>query len=270
MIDDAGWRLEIKKYPKLTEQGAWAHTGTPPLGGFYTQDEIKDLVSYASDRGIQIIPEIEFPAHVLSAIVAYPWLSCTEEKHELPAHHFNSEDLLCVGKESTFEFLENVMDEVISLFPCEYVHIGGDEAIYTRWEECPRCQRLKRKLKLEKTSELQRYLTNRMVKMLESKGRTVVGWEELVMSGSLERPIVGMMWHNVPDTLIATQTGNKAVIMPNSHTYFDVPPSSSPGELQGGPGNLRYLWKKFIVFLSMIILISRLSSVFKVPFWGIN
>ncbi len=235
MIDDAGWRLEIKKYPKLTEQGAWAHTGTPKSGGYYTQEEIKDLVSYAQIRGVEIIPEIEFPAHILSAIVAYPWLSCSEEELELPPYHYISNELLCLGKETTYKFLEDVMDEVVSLFPSKYIHVGGDEAVYTRWETCPRCQNLKKELGLAKTSDLQNYLTNRVVKMLARKGRTVVGWEELVMSGPLERPIVGMMWHNVPDTLIAAQTGNKAVIIPNSHVYFDMPASSSPGELQGSP-----------------------------------
>ena len=125
-IDDCGWRLEIKKYPRLTEVGAWAGTNEKRIGGYYTQDDIREIVAYAAVRGVEIIPEIEFPAHVLSAVVAYPWLSCTGLQHEVPSQHFISRDLLCVGKETTLQFLRDVLDETVSLFPSKYINIGGD------------------------------------------------------------------------------------------------------------------------------------------------
>lgn len=140
LIDDSGWRLEIKKYPRLTEVGAWAGPDHNRLGGFYTQEDIKELIAYGQVRNVEIIPEIEFPAHILSAVVAYPWLSCTGLQHEVPTQHFISRDLLCVGKESSLQFLRDVLDETVRLFPSSYINIGGDEAVYTRWEECPDCQ----------------------------------------------------------------------------------------------------------------------------------
>ena len=142
LTDDNGWRLEIKKYPRLTEVGAWAGPDHNRLGGFYTQEDIKELIAYGQVRNVEIIPEIEFPAHILSAVVAYPWLSCTGLQHEVPTQHFISRDLLCVGKESSLQFLRDVLDETVRLFPSSYINIGGDEAVYTRWEECPDCQKV--------------------------------------------------------------------------------------------------------------------------------
>lgn len=150
LIDDSGWRLEIKKYPRLTEVGAWAGNNTHRLGGYYTQEDIKEIIEYAQFRNVEIIPEIEFPAHMLSAVVAYPWLSCTEIQHEVPVQHFISRDLLCVGKESSYQFLEDVLKETVELFPSPYINIGGDEAVYTRWEECPKCQAVMKREGLKK------------------------------------------------------------------------------------------------------------------------
>ena len=157
LIDDSGWRLEIKKYPRLTEVGAWAGPDHNRLGGFYTQEDIKELIAYGQVRNVEIIPEIEFPAHILSAVVAYPWLSCTGLQHEVPTQHFISRDLLCVGKESSLQFLRDVLDETVRLFPSSYINIGGDEAVYTRWEECPDCQKVMKREGLKKASELQGY-----------------------------------------------------------------------------------------------------------------
>ena len=123
LIDDSGWRLEIKKYPRLTEVGAWAGPDSRRLGGYYTQEDMKEFIEYGKLRNVEIIPEIEFPAHMLSAVVAYPWLSCTEIQHEVPVQHFISRDLLCVGKESSFRFLEDVLEEVVNLFPSEYYRL---------------------------------------------------------------------------------------------------------------------------------------------------
>ena len=232
LIDDSGWRLEIKKYPRLTEVGAWAGSNTHRLGGFYTQEEIKDLIAYAKVRNVEIIPEIEFPAHVLSAIVAYPWLSCTGVQHELPDQHFISRDLLCLGKESTYKFLEDVLEETVQLFPSAYINIGGDEAVYTRWETCPECQKVMKREGLKKVSELQGYLTNVVSDMMKKKDKTIVGWEEIIQRGKVNNPVVAVIWHNVKDTIQATNSGHKAVLTPATHMYFDFPESKTPGEIK--------------------------------------
>ena len=249
LTDDQGWRIEIKKYPKLTEIGSVRSRtligrdpgGTydenckfdeTPYGGYYTQDEIRDVVNYAAERFITVIPEIEFPAHILSAVVAYPWLSCTGLQHEVPTQHFISRDLLCVGKESSLQFLRDVLDETVRLFPSSYINIGGDEAVYTRWEECPDCQKVMKREGLKKASELQGYLTNVVAEMMKEKNRTVVGWEEIFLRGDVKTPVVGLIWHNVRDTLLATQRGHKAILTPATHMYFDFPESRTPGEVK--------------------------------------
>ncbi len=232
LVDDSGWRLEIKKYPRLTEVGAWAGPDSKRLGGYYTQDDIREIVAYAKVRGVDVIPEIEFPAHILSAIVAYPWLGCTGEQHEVPTQHFISRDLICVGKESSVRFLSDVLDEVTELFPSKYINIGGDEAVYTRWEQCPDCQALMKRLGLKKASELQGYLTNVVADMMARKGRTAVGWEEIIFRGKVSQPVVAAIWHNPADTARAIAAGHKAVLMPASYCYFDFPESTTPGEVK--------------------------------------
>ncbi len=232
LIDDSGWRLEIKKYPRLTEVGAWAGTDQHRLGGFYTQEEIKEMIAYGAVRNVEIIPEIEFPAHILSAIVAYPWLSCTGLQHEVPTQHFISKDLLCAGKESSIQFLRDVLEETVELFPSSYINIGGDEANYTRWESCPYCQAVIKREGLKEASELQGYLTNIVAEMMKGKNRTVVGWEEILMRGEVRTPVVGVFWHNVADTILATRTGHKAILTPATHMYFDFPESQTPGEVK--------------------------------------
>ena len=233
LIDDSGWRLEIKKYPRLTEVGAWAGPDHKRLGGYYTQKDIKELIEYAQVRNVEIIPEIEFPAHILSAIVAYPWLSCTGLQHEMPTQHFISKDLLCVGKESSIRFLSDILDETVALFPSPYINIGGDEAVYTRWESCPHCQAVVKREGLEKASDLQGYLTNVVAEMMRKKNRTIVGWEEILLRGKVNTPVVGVFWHNVADTIEATRTGHRAILTPATHMYFDFPESSTPGEVKG-------------------------------------
>ena len=232
LIDDCGWRLEIKKYPRLTEVGAWAGGNGSRIGGYYTQDDIREIVAYAAVRGVDVIPEIEFPAHILSAIVAYPWLGCTGAQHEVPTQHFISRDLLCVGKPRSLEFLRDVLNETLSLFPSKYVNIGGDEAVYTRWEQCPDCQALMKREGLKKASELQGWLTNEVAGWMKEKGRTVMGWEEIIMRGKVNTPVVGVIWHNTADTIVATKTGHKAVLTPATTLYFDFPESSTAGEPQ--------------------------------------
>lgn len=232
LIDDSGWRLEIKKYPRLTEVGAWAGPDEKRLGGYYTQDDIREMIAYAKVRGVELIPEIEFPAHILSAVVAYPWLSCTGVQHELPTQHFISRDLLCAGKETTIEFLRNVLEETAELFPSAYINIGGDEAVYTRWEKCPDCQALMKREGLKKASELQGYLTNVVGEMMKQKGRTLIGWDEIIQRGKLNQPVVALTWRNLNDTIKATETGHKAILTPASHMYLDFPEHRIPGEVQ--------------------------------------
>lgn len=232
LIDDSGWRLEIKKYPLLTEVGAWAGPDAKRTGGYYTQEDIKEIISYAALRNVEVIPEIEFPAHILSAIVAYPWLGCTGLQHEVPQQHFISRDLLCVGKESSLKFLEDVLEETVNLFPSHYINIGGDEAVYSRWEECPHCQEVMKREGLKKAPELQGYLTNVVADMMKKKNRTVIGWEEIIQRGKVNNQVVALMWHTVKDSIQATNLGHKAILTPVTHLYLDMPESSTPGEIK--------------------------------------
>lgn len=232
LIDDSGWRLESKKYPRLTEVGAYAGPESNKLGGFYTQDDIRDIIEYGRLRNVEIIPEIEFPAHILSAIVAYPWLSCTGLQHELPRQHFISRDLICVGKDTSWKFLNDILEETIELFPSKYINIGGDEAVYVRWENCPDCKKVMEREGLKKASELQGWLTDSVARMMDKKGRTVIGWEEIITRGDVSKPVVALMWHEVSDTTLAVPGGHKAILTPATHMYLDFPESSTPGEVK--------------------------------------
>ena len=231
LIDDAGWRLEIKKYPKLTSVGAWRGEGANRTGGYYTQDDIKEIVAYASLRNVDVIPEIELPAHTLAAISAYPHLSCRNENLKVPTHHFISRDLYCVGQESTFEFLEDVFNEVFELFPSKYIHIGGDEAKYDRWKACAHCQKRKHDLGLKEEVELQTYFTNRIQAFVKKRGKVIVGWDEIIERGLADKA-VGMIWHNKNKTFDATKEGHDVVMALTDHCYFDVAESKIPGEVK--------------------------------------
>lgn len=231
LIDDAGWRLEIKKYPKLTSVGGFRGKGHERTGGYYTQEDIKEIVAYATQRNIEVIPEIEIPAHTLPAIVAYPWLSCTEELHEVQTKHSISRELYCAGKESTFEFLNDVFKEAFELFPSKYVHIGGDEAKYDRWNECPHCKARKKELGIKTGAELQVYFTNRIQKMVAKYGKIIVGWDEIIERG-LEDKAVGMVWYNRKKATSAVTAGHDVVMALTGHCYFDVAESKTPGEIK--------------------------------------
>ncbi len=230
LVDDSGWRLEIKKYPRLTEIGAWGGEGATRLGGYYTQEDIKEIVDYASVRNVDVIPEIAFPAHMLCAVVAYPWLGCTGIQHEVPTQHFISRDLLCVGNERSIQFLKDVLEETIALFPSKYINIGGDEAVYSNWEKCPKCQAVRKEQGLSKTSELQGYLTNLVANMMKEHGRTVVGWQEIAQRGKLDTQVVSIAWTNLQYAKDATDKGHYTVLCPASHMYFDFPEGRTPGE----------------------------------------
>jgi hexosaminidase len=231
LVDDAGWRIEIKKYPKLTSVGAWRGEGENRVGGYYTQEDIKEMVAYAAARNVDIIPEIELPAHALASIAAYPYLSCTGEQYTVQTQHSISLEIYCVGKESTFSFLQDVFAETFTLFPSKYIHIGGDEAVYDRWKACPHCQKRKADLGLKTEKELQVYFNRRVQKMVRKYGKTIVGWDEIIEDG-LEEKAVGMIWHDQQKAFKASQGGHYSVMSLTGYCYFDVAESSIPGEMK--------------------------------------
>ncbi len=229
LIDDCGWRIEIKKYPKLTEIGAWRGQGNQRHGGFYTQEDIKEIVAYAAARNIVVVPEIEIPAHTLSALCAYPHLGCTGQQFEMPTRHSISPEIYCVGKESTWEFLENVMDEVVQLFPSPFVHIGGDEARYNRWNECKDCLARMKKEGLSTPQQLQGWTSTRIEQYLQKHKRQIIGWAEILECGVSNRAGI-MAWHKPHHASEGAKHGNPVVSALVRHTYFDTPESTLPGE----------------------------------------
>ncbi len=229
LTDGAGWRLEIQRYPELTKKAAWrpqAHfadwekygkryveQGTANAhGGFYTQAQARELVVYAARKGINIIPEIEMPGHSEEVLAVYPELSCTG----LPY----TQNEFCVGNEQTFTFLKNVLDEVLTIFPSEYIHIGGDEADKSHWKTCPKCQALKSKLNLQTEEELQSYAVQQMDEYLQSKGRKMIGWDEILEGGSTDGATV-MSWRGEEGGIEAANKGHDVIMTPQSHLYFD-------------------------------------------------
>ena len=241
LVDNEGWRIEIKKYPKLTEIGAWrvdqedklwnertpnsanafANPATAPkkYGGFYTQEDIKEIVAYASARGITVIPEIEMPAHAMSAIAAYPELSCHKRPIGVPSGAvWPITDIYCAGQEETFTFLEDVLTEVMELFPSKYIHVGGDEATHTEWEKCLKCQARMKDHHLKDVHQLQSYFIKRINDFLVSKGRTLVGWDE-IMDGGLANNAVVMNWRGIEVGKKALEQGNPVVL--TSDCYID-------------------------------------------------
>ncbi|NHB68704.1 glycoside hydrolase family 20 protein [Perlabentimonas gracilis] len=237
LVDDQGWRLEIKKYPKLTEIGAWRadisdrHWNDRPLeaaegkpttyGGFYTQDEVRAIVKYAAERNITVMPEIEMPAHVMSALAAYPELSCTGENLGVPPGGvWPITHIYCAGNDETFEFIEDVLIEVMELFPSKLIHIGGDEAFKSEWEKCPKCQQRIKDEGLKDENELQSYFIKRIEKFLNEHDRTLVGWDE-ILEGGLAPNAVVMSWRGEEGGIEAARMGNRAIMTPGSHCYFD-------------------------------------------------
>ncbi|MDP6635346.1 MAG: family 20 glycosylhydrolase [Phycisphaerae bacterium] len=229
LIDDPGWRIEIKKYPKLTKIGAFRGEGKWRFGGFYTQDDIREIVKYAADRHIEIVPEVELPAHTLSAIVAYPHLCCTGKQMTIPTRHAISRDLYCAGRDTTWTFLEDVMTEVCELFPGKFVHIGGDEARYDRWKACPHCQKKIKELGLKSEKELQGWMTRRIEKFLQTKGKQILGWDEILSCGISNSAGV-MTWHRPKTASVGAKRGHPVVMALTGHCYFDAPESKLPGE----------------------------------------
>ncbi len=254
LTEDQGWRIEIKRYPRLTQVGAWRNgtkIGRYPRrngsdntkhGGYYTQDEIKEIVKYAADRYITIVPEIEMPGHSSAAIAAYPYLSCFPEEPTIIDANMISDastlrqaqgdkklvqerwgvfdDVLCAGKDSTFQFLQDVIDEVIALFPGKYIHVGGDECPKANWKRCPNCQKQIKDNNLKDEHALQSYFIQRMEKYINSKGKTLIGWDEILEGGLAPNAIV-MSWRGEKGGIEAAKQKHEVIMTPTTFVYFD-------------------------------------------------
>lgn len=246
LTDGAGWRLEIQKYPELTSKAAWrtnanwkywwnngrqySEMGSPnAFGGYYTAEQAKDLVKYAAKRGIRVIPEIEMPAHTEEVLAAYPNLSC----YGLP--YKNSE--FCIGNEDTFRFLQDVLDEVIEIFPSEYIHIGGDEANKSAWKQCPKCQKVIKDFDLKDEHGLQSYAVKRMGTYLKSKGRKLIGWDE-ILEGGLAPEATVMSWRGEKGGIEAANSGHDVIMTPGSHLYLDAYQTNPIGQPEAIGGYL--------------------------------
>ena len=236
LTDDQGWRIQINKYPKLTEIGAY-RDGTVigrnsglydnvRYGGFYTQEECRDIVEYARQRYINIIPEIDMPGHMIAAMTAYPYLGCTEGPYRVERMWGVFDDILCAGKEETFTFIEDVLDEIMQIFPSKIIHIGGDEAPRTRWKVCPKCQEriknenIKADAKHSAEDKLQSYFTKRVENYLNQHGRSIIGWDE-ILDGEINPSASIMSWRGVEAGLNAAEVGHDVVMSPNATLYFD-------------------------------------------------
>lgn len=229
LTEDQGWRLEIKSHPELTTKSSMrsgtviGHNATVddsiPHGGFYTQQEAREIVEYARQRHITVIPEIDMPGHMLAALAAYPELGCTGGPYEVGHRWGVYKDVLCLGKESTYKFVQDVIDEVVEIFPAKYFHIGGDESPTVMWEKCPKCLQ---KAKDENTDikHLQQYFTNRVEKYLNGKGKSIIGWDE-ILEGKINQSATIMSWRGVEPGLKAAKQGHDVIMTPSSHVYFD-------------------------------------------------
>ena len=244
LTDDQGWRIEIRRYPRLTQIGSYrAQTQIggfheDPItyeqgryGGYYTQDEIREVVAYAAERHITVIPEVEMPGHAMAALAAYPELACGHgPKHfETSGRWGVLDDVFCPGKEQTFEFLEGVLDEVLELFPSKFIHIGGDECPRVRWKECPDCQARLAAEGLKDESGLQAYLTHRIGRYLEAKGRRLIGWDE-ILEGGLAPDAVVMSWRGTKGGIAAARQQHEVIMTPSTYLYFDKKATDSYDE----------------------------------------
>ncbi|WP_308529810.1 beta-N-acetylhexosaminidase [uncultured Prevotella sp.] len=227
--DDQGWRIEIKKYPRLTEIGSM-RSGTVmghnsdvedgiPYSGYYTQEQCKEIVEYARQRHITVIPEIDMPGHMKAALAAYPNLGCTGGPYEVGHKWGVYFDVLCLGKEETFKFAEDVLDEVIQIFPSKYIHIGGDETPTERWNACERCKKVMAEQNLP-IKKLQAYFTNRIEKHLNSKGRAIIGWDE-ILDGDINKSATIMSWRGIEPGERGAKLGHDVIMSPTSYCYFD-------------------------------------------------
>ncbi len=260
LVDDQGWRIEIKKYPMLTKTGAWrvdendkiwssrpqAKEGeTANYGGYYTQEQIKDIIKYAADRNVTIVPEIEMPGHVASAIASYPALSCTQQPQLslTGGNYTNMSSNYCAGNDSVFTFLQNVLTEVIDLFPSKYIHIGGDEVDKNPWKKCARCQARIKAEGLKNEDELQSYFIKRIENFVVSKNRKMIGWDE-ILEGGLAPEAAVMSWRGEAGGIEAAKMNHNVVMTPGNPLYFDHYQAGPEGEpiAIGGMNTLRKVY----------------------------
>lgn len=236
LTEDQGWRMEIKQFPKLTEIGSvrngtmirkdWNSNDSIQYGGFYTQEECREIVKYAADRYITVIPEIDMPGHMVAAVTAYPELGCTGGPYEVRTIWGVSEELLCAGNEKVYDFVDKVLDEVMDVFPSKDIHIGGDECPKTEWEKCPKCQSKIKALGLKKddrfTAEqkLQAYFTKHVDEYLTKHGRNAIGWDEILEGGVSENATV-MSWRGESGGIEAARLKHRVIMTPNTYCYFD-------------------------------------------------
>jgi hexosaminidase len=236
LTDDQGWRIQILKYPKLTSVGAWrvdreqftwnerkpAQPGeVATYGGFYTQDDIREVVAYAKSRFVTVVPEIEMPGHATAALAGYPELSCTGGPFTVrTGGYWPITDIFCAGNDSTFEFLQNVLTEVMELFPGEIIHIGGDEANKAEWKKCPKCQARIKNEGLKNEEELQSYFIHRIEKFLNVKGKRLIGWDE-ILEGGLAPNATVMSWRGIEGGIAAARENHDVVMTPTDYCYFD-------------------------------------------------
>jgi len=232
LTEDQGWRIEIRRYPKLTSIGAWrretvvGHASQSqvydgrPHGGFYTQDELREIVNYAAARHITVMPEIEMPGHAQAALAAYPELSCTGTLLDVACTFGIIKEVYCAGNDATLDFVKNVLEEVLEIFPSAYIHIGGDECPKDRWQTCPKCQARIRALALKDEHELQSWFVRQMDTFLQARGRRLVGWDE-ILEGGLAPGAVVMSWRGEDGGIAAAKAGHDVIMATNKKTYFD-------------------------------------------------
>lgn len=256
LTEDQGWRIPIEAYPKLTEVGGFRTEADGQVaGGFYTKENIQDIVQYATDRHVTVIPEIEMPGHCRAALAAYPWLGCTGDSLPVPSNWGVFKDVYCAGNDSTMAFMKAVLDEVCDLFPSDVIHIGGDEVPKVRWAQCPKCQAKMKRLGLEDEAALQTAFINEMGAHVAERGKRIMGWDEILEGGLPEGAIV-QSWRGMEGAVEATHLGTDAVVSPTSHCYLDYPLRSTdlrevyafqpvpeaaldqPGQILGGECNM--------------------------------
>lgn len=238
LTEDQGWRIEIKKYPKLTEIGSYRketitapgskeYDGVP-VSGFYTQEEAREIVRYAAERFITVIPEIDMPGHMMAALASYPELGCTGGPYEIPTRFGVFEEVLCGGNEQTLQFAKDVLTEIMDIFPSEYIHIGGDECPKARWKACPKCQAKIRELGLKSTPEhtkenqLQAYFMGEVEKVINARGRKMMGWDE-ILEGNPTKTSIVMAWTSPKAGIKSAQLQHQTIICPISNLYFSNP-----------------------------------------------
>ena len=280
LTEDQGWRIEIKKYPRLTEVGSirprtqlnnFEMENTEPQyeekphGGYYTQDQIRDIVNYAQQRFVTVVPEIELPGHAQAALASYPYLGCVGKDYEVSYTWGIHKDVFCAGKDSTFDFLEDVFTEVMELFPSKYIHIGGDECPKDRWKACPLCQKRIKEEGLKNETELQSYFVHRIEDFLRSHGREIIGFDE-ILEGGLSQTATVMSWRGTKGGIEAAKKGNRVIMAPLEHCYLDYYQTKDP------KSEPYYSWGRYLPVEQVYALdpYAGLNDVERTYIWGVQ